>query len=77
MSTDARSRWSLPQIAPLEFTEEQAQRVQALRVAREVVETRSEAKPFAGAATDAGHPWLLETAQWIISGEMPPEVPTS
>lgn len=69
-STDRWADWK--PVAP-QLAEEQMQRAQALRVAREVVESRS-SSGFAASSTDAGTAWLLDVARWIVTGEMPPEV---
>lgn len=65
-------RWALPVNVSAAFSPDQSKRAQALRVAREVLETREASKsPFTPGATDNGVPWLLETAQWIVDGTMP------
>jgi hypothetical protein len=70
MSSTA-SRWSAPVSVSGVFTEEQSQRVQALRAAREVVEERGAASPFAAGPRTADYWQVLEVAQWIIDGTMP------
>lgn len=71
MTTTTRpsTRWASPVAASSAFSETQTQRVQALRVAREVLEKQTTAGAFAtpsrsfDATTD-----LLVVAGWILDG---------
>lgn len=68
----SESRWATVVQVSSVFTDEQAQRAQALRVAREVCETKEPGKSFGTpGGVDAGAPWLIEFARWIIDGTMP------
>lgn len=67
-------RWSQPVSVASAFTDEQAQRVQALRAAREVVEQRPAAKgPFTPAGVEANAVYLIEVAEYIVNGTVPKE----
>jgi hypothetical protein len=76
MTDTPRSRWAGPVAVSGVFTEEQAQRVQALRCAREVLEDRHGGGPFtATSSTTANAPVsLVLVASWIM--DLTPEVPT-
>lgn len=65
------ARWSEPVGASATFSEEQAQRVQALRAAREVIETSTRMSPFGASTTDPNLGYLIETAQWVMDGQNP------
>lgn len=62
-------RWSTPVRVSEAFTEEQTQRAQALRVAREVVEEDQPTRPLTAAGRSANVAWLIEVAEWIVTGE--------
>lgn len=66
------ARWSGPVQASSAFTDQQAQRVQALRAAREVVEERPAAKgPFTSGGVSANGAYLIEVAEYIVNGTVP------
>lgn len=67
----SESRWTPPMRASEDLTDEQRQRVQALRVAREVVEEGSLKGAFGGASMSANAAYLVETAEWIVNGTLP------
>lgn len=72
------SRWAgVVQVSSV-FTDEQAQRAQALRIAREVCEAKTPGSGFGvSGGEDAGVPWLIEVANWIMTGTTPDELQDS
>lgn len=65
------TRWSEPVVTADSLEVEQAQRIQAIRAAREVVEERPSAPAFASSGMSANAAYLIETAQWIYDGTLP------
>lgn len=76
-STTSTGRWSQPVPVSTAFTEEQKQRAQALRIAREVIEEKEAAKgPMTPGGLTLNAAYLIETAQWIIDGSRPGDLAT-
>lgn len=72
----SEGRWSAAVPASVAFTDEQSQRAQALRVAREVCEERGSAKgPFTASSMTVSAADLLDVAEWIVSGGETLDVP--
>ena len=67
MPEQVRGRWAPPVSTAAAFTEEQAQRVQALRAAREIVEGKT-GGPFSNASSVSNTVDLLIVAGWIVEG---------
>lgn len=72
----AEGRWSPIVSVSNEFSKEQKQRAQALRVAREVCEERTPAKgAFTASGVSVSTLDLLDVAEWIVSGAKPELLP--
>lgn len=65
-----------PVVSTEVLTDEQCQRVLALRAAREVIETRQAAPLMASGGSDFKDYLLLVVAQWIIDGNIAPILET-
>jgi hypothetical protein len=63
-----------PVVSTEVLTDEQCQRILALRAARAVLETKQAASPLSSAAVDFKNDMLLLVAEWIMTGDLRPMI---
>lgn len=74
-STPSSTNLRPPVVSTEVLTDEQCQRILALRVAREVLETKqTSSNAFASGGLDVKEPLLLLVAEWVVSGDIRPMV---
>lgn len=65
------TRWTAAVPAADVFTDDQARRVQALRAAREIAESKTAGAAFGSSGSDVDIPSLLMVAEYIVTGIQP------
>jgi hypothetical protein len=60
-----------PVVSTEVLTDEQCQRILALRTAREVLETKQPSGGFGTGGLDVKEPLLLLVAEWVMHGDLP------
>jgi len=60
-----------PVVSTEVLTDEQCQRILALRVAREVLEIKPPSGGLGSGGTDIKETLLLVTAEWVMNGDLP------